>query len=823
LVSHYLAVAARGLVRHKLDSSMGIAGLALGLACFLGAYVFASYVDGADRQFPNADRIYAMYESFDVRAMNLKVPPSAGTTSRLADALRADFPELEAVARSRTDPRAVVQVDGDVAFRKIRYVEPEFLEIFELPFVAGSKRRALAHSRSAVLTQATAIALFGKGDAVGRTIRLRDIGEVEVAGVIAPLREPSTFGRSIAADDPVELFVVSRIAQDFERSATDSSPNMPESLQWFFGTGGDTYVLFPEYGFTATQLNERLPAFAAKHVKLDHAEIAFEARPITDVFSNSVDDVFGPFGFPVTRLLLSLGGLVLLIACVNYVSLATARSLVKAKEVGLRKVLGARRGQVAVQYLTESVLAAALAMPISLLALQLGVTALDEATGLNLDPPWRAGLAFWPVVVALTLATGAASAAYPAFVLARVEPITALRTGAARAGPKHLRRVLIGLQFTVASFLLTGVIIVAAQNAELRRSAFAADRDPLVVIPVRLSDAGVDPDLFRARLEASPHIRAVSGAGVPPWERLAGGSGYTRTAGNLSSVRFTQQQDVAFGYFGALGTRVLAGRTFSRDRDDTKDQDATPKIVIDRLAAQQFGWRRPEEAVGETLYGASSTMFNGRYSPNEIIGVVEHAPPRVFGWGSRAFIYTLDRNGISFPIIRISRDDIPAALAEIDALWRELAPSYPLKREFADERFDRSYRTFEYLRRSFTVLAALAFVIAVTGLVGMTLFISARRRHEMGVRKVLGAKSARLLRSMLADYLGPVVIANLAAAPLAYLGARTYVNLFIHPVPLTPLPFLSSFAVTLLVSAAVVARQALRSARVLPTAVLRYE
>jgi putative ABC transport system permease protein len=824
VLTHSLTLAARGLVKHKLDAVAGIVGLVLGLACFLGAYVFADYVAGADRKFPHAERIYAMYESMDVRAMNLSVPLSPGAPSLLADALRSDFPELEAVARSRTEARAVVTVGADSTFRKVRFVEPEFLEIFALPFIAGSARDALTHSRSAVLTQAAAASLFGGigADVVGRSINLNGIGDVEVVGVISALPEPSLFGRSIGADDPVELFVVTRVAEDFGGSGQGLPNDLPEALQWFFGPSGDTYVLFPEHGLTAEKLNARMPTFAAKHAVLDDAEIAFEARPISAVFKDNMDDVFGFSDLSMTPLLLALGGLVLAIACVNYVSLATARSLVKAKEVGLRKVLGARRGHVIGLYLAESVLAAALAMPLALLALQLGIVALDKATGLHLHAPRGADFSFWGFVAGLTLATGAVSAAYPAFALSHVKPIAALKAGAVRPGPKPFRTILIGVQFAAASFLLIGVLVVAGQNAELRRSAFTAESDPLIVIPIRLADAGIAPEEFRARLMNSPYIAAVTGAGVPPWEPQAGGSGYTRTAGDLSTVRFMQEQTISFGYFDALGTRLLAGRTFSPGRND-EDPKTRGRIVIDRVAAEQFGWRRPEDAIGQTLYGASSTLFGRDYSPVDIIGVVEHAPPRVLGWGMRAFIYHPDRSGISFPIIQISSANVPAALAAIDEAWRTLAPSYPLKREFADERFERSYRMFEYASRAFMALAGIAFLIAVTGLVSLTLFVSARRRHEMGVRKVLGASSGQLLRSLVTDYLRPVLVANLVAWPLGYLSAQMYVSLFIHPLRLTPAPFLLSCGITLLIAAAVVGRQAFRSARVVPADVLRYE
>lgn len=204
-------------------------------------------------------------------------------------------------------------------------------------------------------------------------------------------------------------------------------------------------------------------------------------------------------------------------------------------------------------------------------------------------------------------------------------------------------------------------------------------------------------------------------------------------------------------------------------------------------------------------------------------GVVEHEPPRVFGWGSRAFVYSPDANGITYPIIRVSRRNVAAALADIDAAWHALAPEIPLEREFVDERFDRALALFRYVMMGFTLLASIAFAIACTGLLGMVLFVVSRRQHEMGVRKVLGASSRRILRLLLVEFLRPVLIANVAVWPLAYIASRAYVDLFMEPVALSPLPFALSLAITLFVTGLVVAYQGAASAKVKPAVVLRYE
>jgi putative ABC transport system permease protein len=196
---------------------------------------------------------------------------------------------------------------------------------------------------------------------------------------------------------------------------------------------------------------------------------------------------------------------------------------------------------------------------------------------------------------------------------------------------------------------------------------------------------------------------------------------------------------------------------------------------------------------------------------------------RIFGWGSRAFIYSPDTNGITYPIIRISRDDVPAALAHIDAVWEALSPDLPIDRAFVDERLAQSYALYRHVSTAFAILAGIAFAIALTGLLGMVLFVVGRRRHEMGVRKVLGATPPGVMRLLLWQFLRPVLIANVVVWPLAFIAARFYVDMFMYPIELTPLPFVLSLGVTVLVTCAVVARQALASARMKPAAVLRYE
>jgi putative ABC transport system permease protein len=814
MLRHYLTIGWRGLLRDRFHTIVSVAGLALGFVSFVGAYAFADYVSSGDRKFPHSDRILAVFQRTSVEAMDLSLPLMSYTSTLLAEALRIDFPELDAIARSRQS-ETVVTLGSERSYRRVRYAEPDFLRIFELPFVAGSAA-ALTHSRDAVLTVTGATALFGGTDVLGKIVRI-DGNDVPVTALIGAIPPPSHLGRSIG-DDGFEVLIVTRVPQDIEGPA---EPPQPDAFKWLgFGRGVGTYVLLPADGsLTADAINARLPGLVERRVTTPAAKIAFQARPIEALTTETANDILFLLGnLSMSGLLLLLGGLVLATACLNFVNLAVARAATRAGEIGLRKTLGARRGQVVIQHLCESTLVAILAALLAVAGLELAMPIVNRWLDLALPPPHAAPAQVWLFLGAVTVGVGVAAGAYPALVLAGVKPIAALRAGTLRAGSSLFRTLVIGVQFVLASFLLIAVVVMALQNWSLRKTALGIDEDPLVAISTKPFDAKVDSETFRTRLTASPDIKLVTGASRRPWEPTVGGTGYSRTPDNLGSFQFTQTQNVWYDYFEALGIRVLAGRSFSRDFADPPG--GPPHVVIDRLAAEQFGWTNPADAIGQTIY---QTPFGGKASPQEIVGVVEHAARGLIGWGARAFVYILNDRDMGYPLIQVSRDNVPAALAHIDAVWQSLAPETPLKREFADETFEKSYRMFGNVSRAFIVLASFAFVIAVMGLLGMVLFITTRRRREVGVRKVLGATSKRIFGLLLWDFLRPVLVANLIAWPLAFIAARTYLNVFMKPVTLTPAPFVASLAVTLAIAAAVVLHRALESARVAPAKLTRHE
>jgi hypothetical protein len=365
-------------------------------------------------------------------------------------------------------------------------------------------------------------------------------------------------------------------------------------------------------------------------------------------------------------------------------------------------------------------------------------------------------------------------------VLAGVKPIAALRAGMVRAGSSVFRTLVIGVQFVLASFLLIAVVVMALQNWSLRKTALGIDEDPIVAISTRPSDAKVDSETFRTRLAASPDIKLVTGAGRRPWEQTVGGTGYSRTPDNLGSFQFTQTQDIWYDYFEALRMKVLAGRGFSRDF--AEPPGAPPHVIIDRLAAEQFGWTNPADAIGQTIY---QTPFGGKASPSEIVGVVEHAPRGLIGWGARSFVYILNDRDMGYPLIQVSRGNARRARAH------RLGLAKPRARDPLEARVrGRDVRQVASHVRQREPRVHRARVVRVRdrgdgparhGALHHHAAPSRGRRAQGARRDVeadlhaaaLGLPAARGRRELL-------------AWPLCIMAARTYLDVFMKPVPLTP-------------------------------------
>ena len=394
-------------------------------------------------------------------------------------------------------------------------------------------------------------------------------------------------------------------------------------------------------------------------------------------------------------------------------------------------------------------------------------------------------------------------------------------------GEGKVPALFVGVQFAVASVMLIMLFVVQAQNAVLRENALGAGGDPIVVMRNDLRDAGISVDLLRSALLLDPNVRSVTANQTPPWQFSINTAFVQRSADRESAALRVYDHRIAYDFFETVGIRLLAGRTFDRayanDVVDEGDSTRPANVIVDQVLAAQLGWNDPAQAVGQAVFAPTSA--NGSTPPRrlEIVGVVEAQPLVHFGMGMTSGVYYMDPTRAAYPIVRLSSADVAAGLAALDATWAKLVPDVALQRQFIDESFEQSYRTWKLVSTVFAALASLAFGVCVMGLVAMAIHMTGRRIGEIGVRKTLGASAARILAMLLKDFGRPVVIANLLMWPIGFVAAGGYFSLFMQRASLSPWPFLASLAIALAVAWLAVIVQAGRAARMKPAEVLRYE
>ena len=528
-----------------------------------------------------------------------------------------------------------------------------------------------------------------------------------------------------------------------------------------------------------------------------------------------------PRGLSVTVIGLVLGVLVLGAACANFVNLATARAAVRAREIGVRKTLGASAVQIASQYLLEvcAVTIAALGLALALVGTM--TPALDAVLDMKLDAI-LVDPSLWGALLALVFVVTLVAGAYPAVLLSRTRPLAALGVGHSRAGPRFLGTWLVGAQFAVVAFLFVAVAVVYTQNRELLKTGLELSSDPLLVIENDARVTGVSQQTLREELAKIPTVVSSTLMVTPPWADPCCVLPFKNEPAPAAPLKTALVYLVGNDFFETLNVRLLAGRVFEERRASdiaaSGPPTGTQRVVISRALAEELGAARPEEVVGRQIYQPNGFAY-------EVIGVAENSALSISSSkaGPRPRIYLFNPNGLDFHVVRLSAGNISGSLAAVDALWKRLAPNVAIKRRFAEDYFNDSYASFARINRAFSAFAVVAVGIAAIGLAAIAFVVTSRRRAEIGVRKILGGSVRQMTFMLLAAFGWPVLIANLIAWPLAYVAVRAYLNVFIDPIQLSALPFMGSLVATATIAGVAVAQQTLRAARLKPAAALRHE
>lgn len=802
MLANYALTFYRSVARHRLYAAINVLGLALGVAVFLVLMLVVHFQTSFEAWIPHADQIYLIRTNDPILG-----GWHPGTMGALLDELRGDYPQI--VGTRVGGDLATVRQGATITLEQLTWVDPSFFEVFDLPLIAGDRTQALQAPDEMVIAQSKARRYFGAANPIGQRLTLSLDKKVRTYRVVGVIKDPPP-----ATDFNFDFLI---------RLEEPTPEENPRWRQWRSCCIA-TYLRFATPR-EAKALGDGFESLIERHAgpsiySAMHTKVVLRLTPLLKMH------LIVPRDEAIVAVIAAVAVLTLLLAAVNYVNLATARASMRAKEVALRKVMGATRPGLIGQFVGESVVVALCGALMGLALCELVLPLFNAALGVTLKldylgDPWLAGMMAFVVLV-----VGVGAGAYPAFVLSRFQPASVLASarspGGGRAGSR-LREALVILQFAIAIAFTIGMGVIVSQAAYLHRADLGFRRQGLIQV-----DSFPHQDLTpeqRASLltawRAEPGVVAAGQADSAPAYNLRRMETFKRP-GAPDNGPIVDFASIGPNFLQTYGARLLAGRLpdpsraadFSTSLDDAA---SSINIVLNARAVRVLGFRSPRDAVGQTL-----EKQDKRFTVIGVVSDMRFRSPReklapIYYW---SFSGPIDGGEA---VVRYAGVDTDVLMARMAADWRRIVPTEPFLAKTMVAELEPYYRTDEQVSRMLTLAAVLAVMIGCIGLYGLASFNTAQRVREIGIRKTLGASSRDILRLLMGQFLRPVMLANLAAWPLAYLALRAYLLGFDQRVVLTPAYFVVPSVMTLAIAAVTVAGQALFVARAPPAKALRHE
>ena len=832
MLKNYISVALRNLINHKLYSVINIVGLAVGLAACVLIMLFVRDEQSYDTQWADAGRIHQLNTDFHFPG---STPAISGRVSgRAKEALEAYFPQdIEHVVRFNK-MRTVMRRGESVFSEIIHWTDAEVLDVFDLVPVAGDLQAALHDNASLAINQSFAAKHFGTRNPIGEvlTVTVYDLQrDYRVAAVFEDLPHNTTLEfQALAMIDEVDF-----AGQSWEFG------------DWFSANGW-SYVKL-KAGVDTARINEQLKTFVDANIDVPSwlsttanvkasDYLGYIAQPLQEVQLDAVGQaLMKPVGDAVKIVAFSsIAGLILLVACINFINLSTAKATQRAREVALRKVMGAGRAQLVVQFLGESLLLVTVALLLGLVLVELTLPSFGAFFGKTLVLDYMAGGTIFAFLGAI-IAIGVLAGGYPALVLSGFLPARVLKANksAETVGSSRLRYSLVVFQFAISIGLIVVTGVIYGQMYYATNMDLGYNKDNLLtVLNVGSKDAAPIRQRFQdevAKISGVTNVSATlswsaGNAGISRSVRIPGGDGE-----NIS----LSLQEIDHQFIDTYQVEVLAGRNYDRSRstDGTPSYDAANKgallegsIIVNELALAKLGYGTPEEAIGRAIrYDVARDADGNLVSADlRIIGVISdmlfHQPR-----GEReAEAYYLVENNVRSVAVRFEGDP-QQLVARMEAIWRQMAPSVPFQYEFSSEVVAAQFLTERHLATLLGTFALLAIAIACLGLYGLASFTAERRTKEIGIRKILGATVRDIVQLLVWQFSKPVLLANLIAWPIAAWAMMRWLETFPYRMDFWYLLPLCVFAgiTTLAVAWATVGGNAAKVARANPINALRYE
>jgi putative ABC transport system permease protein len=809
MIRNYIKTAIRGLRKNKGFTTINILGLALGLATCLLIVLYVADELSYDRYNEKAGRIYRVNEDLKLGDNSVKY---AVCMAPLAKTLIAEYPYVENATRIKNAGSSHVKKGTlNMVENRVAFADPSLFSVFTFPMINGNAASALVEPNSVVITETTAQKYFNSSNVVGKTLLFNDNTLCKVTGVIKDVPQQSHF--------------------NFDFFISMSSFPDSKSTEWL-RSDYNTYVLLKDKSY-AKQLEAAFPALLEKfsgaqmksELNMSYAE--FEKRgsffrlnliPLTDIHLKS--NISGELGSNGTTqyvyIFLLIAVFILLIACVNFMNLSTARSSNRAREVGVRKVLGSARKHLIAQFLTESVLVTVIATVLAFILALFLLPVFNQLSGKALAI--NAASLNWilPLLLLVALVVGILSGSYPAFYLSAFQPVDVLK-GKLATGFKggRLRSFFVVFQFSISIFLIIGTLVIYNQLNYIQTKNLGYNRNQVLILK-NVYELNNQAKIFKQKVKELPGVINATMTGFIPTSGWKSTAIYYRDASlNEKTSMFPQNWQVDEDYLPTLDMKIAAGRNFSRNMPTDSDG-----VVINEAAAKFLGFKEP---VNSFIYRSMASQHDLQHMKQyRILGVVKDFNFNSLHENVSPVILTLADNngGLS---VRVQTNNLPTLMAQINAAWKELNPNIQIDYSFMDQDFDASYRTEQRTGQIFMVFTTLAIVIACLGLFGLAAYAAEQRTKEIGIRKVLGASVAAITGMLSVDFIKLVGISILIASPIAWYLMNLWLRDFAYRISIQWWVLVVAAAGALIIAIITVSFQSIKAAIANPVDSLKNE
>ena len=797
MIHNYGKVTFRNFRRQKAYSIINIAGLAVGMACCILILSYVRMELSYDKYHANASRIYRLIVNGSISGRDVHF---ASTNNPAGPVFVQEYPEVENAVRFRRWHRIPVKHEDTTFFQEgIFWADASVFDVFSFPLVIGDPSTALTNPFTAVITESAALKYFGNSNPIGKVLRFDDQADYTVTGVM----------RDVPANSHFTLNMLLSFAT---RYVVDKD----QVERWLGDFSNHTYLLLREnanFQELEKKFSEQVEKHMGETLRTVGWKLEYSLQPLTSIHLHSkLDGEIGPNSdIAYVYIFSGVALFILVLACINFMNLATARSAGRAKEVGVRKVHGAEKGKLIKQFFGESLIYSLFSLTIAVIIVEATLPLFRNLSGRNLEMGYLHVAWLIPGLIGLAIVVGFVAGSYPAFYLSRFQPALVLKGCPDKSAVKSgLRNFLVIFQFSVSLVLIISTIIIFNQLSFMKTKKLGFDKDQIITIQVTNDRLQNSFDTIKQEFRKLSGVKSVAlSSHIPSWG--ARHNLFLPEGFELAESQAMGAIQVDHDFLSTMGIELADGRYFSQEFPS----DAAQSVIINETAAKTFGWDNP--------LGKKIQELDGRKIIKTVIGVIKDYHTVSVRQAIEPLFISNSPEGYEAIVIKIFPGHTVETLGALEKKWKEIAPGTPFEFYFLGDRFNSQYDAEERLSQIFAYFSLIAVFIACLGLFGMAAHSVDQRTKEIGIRKVLGASHTSLLLLLNKDFAKLWIFASLIAWPLAYLFAKRWLQEFAYRTSINIWIFAGATLLVLLVGILTVSYQSVKAAWTNPVESLRYE